>query len=424
MNKDMIIKLRKMGTYVNILYVEDDEEVSEQFENLFRKVFKNLDVVSDGEEGLQKYKEELHDIVITDIEMPNMDGIALIKEIRSINPDQLIVVTSAYNSSKYLQELIEHGVDKFILKPFDMSKLFRDIARIVSIMYSKKREKQLQEQLQEKTALNQLLLDKMSTPLVVINAERIHYKNEKFDELFRLKCDIESEGCYLSTIFESEKISKLNHVDFLEYMKLYTTQKHLYMKNGEVERFKVITSPLEGTLNTLVSFINTEVISQELDKLKSEARLDTLTHLSTRESFFEQLDAILDSSQEYYTFCFGLKHLKEFIRIFGVGNIRDIYKTLGKNLQLYFKTELTQEKLSIYFFDTNHFVVLLRYEDREKIKEMLKEFGDKYQYTTKMAKTYEAMSLDILGVKLNDKLTVEENITEIENQLYMLNGEF
>ena len=421
MNKETIQKLRKMGQYINILYVEDDEEIAEQFETLFRKVFKNIDVVSDGVEGLKKYKEEFYDIVITDIQMPNMNGIELIQEIKKINEHQLTVVTSAYNDSKYLQELLESGVEKFILKPFDMSKLFNDIAKIVSIIYNEKREKQLQEQLEEKMKLNQLLLDKMMTPLAVISKHSVEYKNEKFEEMFNLECSLHSQDCFIGTIFENEKISKLNNVDFIEYIELHSSEKRLRLRNGVIEHFKVVVSPIEGSLNSFISFINTEVVSQEIERLKAHIKLDTLTQLYTREIFMQDIEQFLDSETEYYALCFGLKHLKEFIKLFGVSSLRDIYKTLGVNLKNYFSDEVEKSLVSLYYFDTNHFVAVVASTKCQDVKDMLKEFGVKYDYTNKLAKTYEPMYLDVLDLKLNDSMTSKSNIAEIENKLYMLN---
>jgi len=421
MNKETIVKLRKMGQYINILYVEDDEEISAQFETLFRKVFKNIDVVGDGLQGLQKYKKGTYDIIITDIEMPNMNGIEFIQEIRKIDEEQLIVVTSAYNDSKYLQELIESGVEKFILKPFDMSRLFTDIAKIVSIIYNEKREKKLQEQLEEKMKLNQLLLDKMMTPLVVISKNSVEYKNEKFDEIFNLRCALGSKECYIATIFESKKISSLNNMDFVEYIELHSSEKFLYLSNGKVERFKVIVSTIEDSSNKLISFVNTELVSKEIDRLKAETKLDTLTQLYTRETFNQDIDSILDSSNEYYAFCFGLKHLKEFVKHFGVSSLRDVYKVLGMNLRNYFKNEVAQEFVSLYYFDTNHFVITVTSSKQEEIKEMLKEFSLKYSYTNKQAKNYEPMHLDVLSVMIDDTISARKNIAEVENRLYMLN---
>jgi len=421
MTKETIQKLRKMAHHINILYVEDDKEISEQFETLFRKVFKNIDVARDGVEGLKKYKEDSYDIVITDIEMPNMSGIELIQAIKKINENQLTVVTSAYNDSKYLQELIESGVEKFILKPFDMSKLFNDIAKIVSIIYNEKRENQLQEQLEEKMRLNQLLLDKMMTPLVVISTNSVEYKNEKFDEMFHLKCKLQSIKCYIATIFDNEEISKLNNTDFIEYIELHSSEKLLRLRNGKVEHFKVVVSPLEGSSNSFISFINTEIVTKEIARLTAQTKLDTLTQLYTRETFMQDIELFLESEKESYALCFGLKHLKEFVKVFGVSSLRDIYKILGINLKNYLNDEVENGLVSLYYFDTNHFVAVVTSSEYEVVKEMLKEFGSKYEYTNKLAKRYEPMYLDILGVKLNDEVSARKNIAEIESKLYMLN---
>jgi len=108
---------------LTILYIEDDtillEETSEIFENLFLKV----DTAINGEEGLKKYlsyfqtNSKHYDIVITDINMPKINGIDLIKKIYLTNENQPIIVISAHNESKYLLELVNLGIEQFLIKP-------------------------------------------------------------------------------------------------------------------------------------------------------------------------------------------------------------------------------------------------------------------------------------------------------------------
>jgi len=222
-------------------------------------------------------------------------------------------------------------------------------------------------------------------------------------------------------LFENEKIAKLNNVDFIEYIELHSSEKRLRLRNGVIEHFKVVVSPIEGSLNSFISFINTEVVSQEIERLKAHIKLDTLTQLYTREIFMQDIEQFLDSETEYYALCFGLKHLKEFIKLFGVSSPRDIYKTLGVNLKNYFSDEVEKSLVSLYYFDTNHFVAVVASTKCQDVKDMLKEFGVKYDYTNKLAKTYEPMYLDVLDLKLNDSMTSKSNIAEIENKLYMLN---
>jgi len=116
-------KVFNLTKNLNILYVEDDiillKETSENFENMFLKV----DTATDGEEGLKKYLQffqnnyKHYDIVITDINMPKINGIELIKKIYTENEKQSIIVISAHNESEYLLELINLGIEQFLIKP-------------------------------------------------------------------------------------------------------------------------------------------------------------------------------------------------------------------------------------------------------------------------------------------------------------------
>jgi len=61
------------------------------------KIFTKLDAVENGEEGLKKYTQNHYDIVITDIQMPKMDGLEMISRIKELHEKQEIIVVSAYN---------------------------------------------------------------------------------------------------------------------------------------------------------------------------------------------------------------------------------------------------------------------------------------------------------------------------------------
>ena len=111
-------KLQELGQNFTILYVEDDEKLSEQTGNFFKKFFKSVDLAKNGQEGLNLYKDNSYEIVITDIKMPIMNGMDMIQYIREINPNQLILVISAFDFSHLLEpHHLTHKIDKFLLKP-------------------------------------------------------------------------------------------------------------------------------------------------------------------------------------------------------------------------------------------------------------------------------------------------------------------
>lgn len=106
-----------------VLLVEDYSPLREKIAFILEDFFFSVTVASDGEEGLDKYIafEKEHkktiDIVISDISMPHKDGLELSKNILTINPNQIIIIISAYQEAKYLIEFIEIGISKFMPKP-------------------------------------------------------------------------------------------------------------------------------------------------------------------------------------------------------------------------------------------------------------------------------------------------------------------
>ncbi len=118
--------LKEITFYTNqlsALYVEDNKDLREQTVGFLNKVFHHVSYAVDGEEGIEMYQQREYDIVITDIEMPNKNGLEMIKEIRKANSDQQIIVTSGYDDVKYLMPLINMGIDRFHIKPFDRKDL-------------------------------------------------------------------------------------------------------------------------------------------------------------------------------------------------------------------------------------------------------------------------------------------------------------
>ena len=142
---------------LRVLYVEDNDEVRNSTLSLLEDFFPNIDWAIDGEEGLKKYEkyynDNLHyyDIVITDINMPKMDGIEMSRSILALNEEQVIFVVSAHNESDYLLKLINMGISNFILKPIDIRQLQKTIIRIIT---SLKNEKVIREQYKEIRQIN------------------------------------------------------------------------------------------------------------------------------------------------------------------------------------------------------------------------------------------------------------------------------
>ena len=113
--------MEKFKNYT-ILYVEDDEGVRTINSRFLNRMFKKLYEAKDGEEGLALYKKYHPDIILTDIQMPKMDGITLSKKIRKTDKDTKIIISTAFSDKDYLLEAIELRLEKADFISFSCSK--------------------------------------------------------------------------------------------------------------------------------------------------------------------------------------------------------------------------------------------------------------------------------------------------------------
>ena len=120
---------------ITILYAEDEDNLREITLNILKGFTKKQFVAKDGKEGLALFKEHEKDIdlIITDINMPLMNGLTMIKKIKAINPRIPIIVATAFSNTEYLLDAIDMGVDKYVLKPIDMKKLLQLMSQ--SLLY-------------------------------------------------------------------------------------------------------------------------------------------------------------------------------------------------------------------------------------------------------------------------------------------------
>jgi PAS domain S-box-containing protein len=111
---------------LTILLVEDDPEAIGFLFRLIAKRFPGgaIHRAENGQRGLELFKEHRPDIVITDISMPVMNGIEMAENIKALAPASFIIAATAKNDTQYLLDAIKVGIDRYVLKPIDIEKLF------------------------------------------------------------------------------------------------------------------------------------------------------------------------------------------------------------------------------------------------------------------------------------------------------------
>jgi len=158
MDINSINKLRNICQNMSVLCVEDEESILIQISRMLRKLFSDLDLAADGEQALRLYHKKHYDLVITDLNMPNMDGSILSSKIKEHNPNQQIIIISAYKDADQILGLIQNGISGYVLKPIDFKKLFEQISLSVeniSTFKIIKHHNEVIKEIEEQSLLNE-----------------------------------------------------------------------------------------------------------------------------------------------------------------------------------------------------------------------------------------------------------------------------
>ena len=119
---------------LKVLYVEDEIVLRDTTCNSLNAILKEIIVADNGKEGLEKFKNDKFDLVITDLAMPIMGGSEMIKHIRKIDNNIPIIVTTAYGSqNEEVENLTKIGMSDYVMKPVDIMKLVQTIDKIMTL---------------------------------------------------------------------------------------------------------------------------------------------------------------------------------------------------------------------------------------------------------------------------------------------------
>ncbi len=150
---------------ISVLFVDDNASVREVYRRLLEKRVKNFYIAENGHHGLELYIKHQPDLVVTDVNMPVMDGMEMLKEIKSRFPNAKTVLMSAYNAKENFIESINLGVDGYLVKPIEAKKLLSLIDEFAGITMMKweleskeKMRKEAEEHLKKSLEEKEVLL--------------------------------------------------------------------------------------------------------------------------------------------------------------------------------------------------------------------------------------------------------------------------
>ena len=117
-----------------VLVVEDDPANQYMMKEMLERMFCDIEIASCGAEAIQMYKQNREDIdlVILDVVMPKKNGPETFRELKIINPEVKVLLSSGYSLDQTTQKLLSEGVAGFLQKPYTIEQLQDKIVEIVS----------------------------------------------------------------------------------------------------------------------------------------------------------------------------------------------------------------------------------------------------------------------------------------------------
>ena len=266
---------------MTILYVEDEEMTRKTFERSLNRMFGTIHQAENGRIGLEIFQKEHIDLILTDVNMPEMNGLDMSKEIKRMNKRVPIIISSAYNDSNFLMQAIDIGIDHYITKPVDMKKFRSRLEEIAINFYNKRISKERKREFELERTLFATVLNSQSVISVLFTREdNILFMNEEFFKTFNFK-DIEDfkskykninelfidfpelhdANCW-ADILQKENIQKVNMVD----------------SEGKKQIFalKITTLPEENkadysiTLNNITGLEDALIQAEDSNRAKSD----------------------------------------------------------------------------------------------------------------------------------------------------------
>ena len=123
---------------LKILIVEDETKIASLLKDAINEYFHSVVIAKNGQEGLERFKKNKPDIVITDIMMPKINGLEMTIEIKELDELIPIIVLSAHSDKEKLLKAIDIGINKYFIKPFDPDEVLEHINKIAPTLNKRK----------------------------------------------------------------------------------------------------------------------------------------------------------------------------------------------------------------------------------------------------------------------------------------------
>jgi two-component system, cell cycle response regulator len=406
-----------------VLYVEDELIIQSTLATILKRRFKEVITANDEEEGLIAFKQHHGkiDIIITDIQMPKLNGLKMSREIKRINPMIPIIITTAFNDVDLMSKAINIvHVEGYLSKPVDYKKLDQLILEATQkqSMYQSSNE---HDELDLKQMHHFLELQDNLIAVLSNNGEFIDVNSYLLQLI-----GVES----LSELQDSKKCLSqffIDHKEFLtkemigEDFTNFIIQEHqqafrVLMKDelSQKNEVFVLSAKEDNELNQIIiTLTKITDLNEQIDFYKDKASKDKSTQVLDRDATFDRLKELM--LEEPILIQIKLTNFSQLTTMYG----HDVYDVILPQVAAYLQIRIRDNDI-IGRLDKHSFLIVLMLSDigiAKKKVDMLKKQLEAHSFTmnNRSLKTKSCCALTLLNNEVGYQKSVGKLETAIQN---------
>jgi len=205
--------MKMSNSITRVLLVEDEDDAREILEFYLDTVFDEVEVASNGLEGLNIFSEnlkngKLFDVIVTDIRMPQLDGLSMLEKITQKNENQKFIIVSAYKDEEYLFRSINLNVISYFVKPLVVENIMGILKKLKNSILEKNEKIETQDN--DLTKINEIYFYSKDKKLLYDKDELVNLSKKEtllLDAMIRKKGEIITNEYLKKSVWNDSKTS-------------------------------------------------------------------------------------------------------------------------------------------------------------------------------------------------------------------------
>jgi DNA-binding response OmpR family regulator len=349
-----IKNFRELALEKKLLYVESDDDFRDQMQKVLVRFFPEIDALGDGQEAYELFLEKKHDFIITDIILPHLNGIELLKKVKAKGYKPKIVIQSVSSDVEHMIELMYLNIDFFALKPFNNKEFISELYAML-VENENVSTKNVELELSKKQEIVDIY-NSIDQAVVVIEGNSIVSVNKAFLDMSQFQ-DFETlklEMPHLGALFVvcPESLMALDNETLIQQLiASEPSDRMVYIASqGEHKEYMISYVHQEEAGSYILTF-------SPISDVMKIYRTSQVTGLPNIVAIRRMLNVINTEHSNYNALLISIKHFGIFSNYYGKRITNDLERFFVERVEKVLKQYDDKRECFLGHFDQNKYII-------------------------------------------------------------------